>query len=38
MYEMEGPLLAIAALAGRLPGCRAPRDCHRSRAAAVNLR
>jgi hypothetical protein len=35
MYEMEGPRLAVVALACRLPGCRAPRGCHRPHASAV---
>jgi hypothetical protein len=34
MYEMEGPRLVIAALACRLPGHRAPRDCHWPRVSA----
>ena len=34
MYEMEGPRLAPAALACRLPGHRAPRGCHRPRVPA----
>jgi hypothetical protein len=35
MYEMEGPRLAVVALACRLPGCRAPRGCHRPHASAA---
>jgi hypothetical protein len=35
MYEMEGPRLAVVALACRLPGCRAPRGCHWPHASAA---
>ena len=35
MYEMEGPRLAVVALACRLPGCRAPRGYHRPHASAA---
>ena len=34
MYEMEGPLLAVAALACQLPSRRAPHGYHQPRASA----
>jgi len=35
MYEMEGPRLSPRGPGRRLPGCRAPRGCHRPQCPAA---